>query len=52
MPAAVHHQMPLDGVANQRQIPHDIKDLVTHELVFEAKRVEHACLAEHDGVFE
>ena len=52
MAAAVHDQMPLNRMADQRQIADHIQNLVPHELVLEPQRIEHAGLAEDDRVLE
>ena len=52
VPAPMDDQMPHDGVTDERQVSHNIQNLVTHELVVEAQRVEHTRLAEHHGVLE
>ena len=39
VPAAVHHQMSLDGMADQCQVADDVENLVPDELVFEAQRI-------------
>ena len=51
--AAMRHEMADHGVAHQREVADDVEDLVTHELVVEAKGVvEHARLTEDDRVVE
>ena len=52
MPAAMDHQMALNRMANQCQIPHDVENLVAHELVLETQRIQHAGLAEYDRILE
>ena len=39
-------------MADQRQVADHVEDLVAHELVFEAQRVQHAGVADDDGVLE
>jgi len=52
VPAAMHDEMSLNRMADEREVADDIQNLVTHELVFEPQRIEHGGLAEDDGVFE
>ena len=40
--ATMHHEMPEDGIADEREIANHVQDLVTDELVLEAERIEDA----------
>ena len=52
MAAAMHDQVAQNRMADERQVANHVQNLVADELVLEPKRVEHAGLAEHDGVLE
>ena len=49
---AMGDDMTDDRISDERQVTNDVQDLVTHELIFEAQGVQHAGVADDDGVFE
>ncbi len=52
MAGAMGDDVTDDRISDERQVTDDVQDLVTHELVFEAQGVQHAGVADDDGVFE
>ena len=52
VPGPVRHDVPDDGVSDQREIADDVEHLVTDELVLEPERIEHTGFAQHDRVVE
>ena len=50
--AAMRDEMADDRIPDERHVADDVENLVAHELVLEAQRVERAGLAEHDRVLE
>ena len=53
MTRTVGHEMADDRMPHEREVADRIENLVPHEFVFEAESVvQHAGLAEHDGVVE
>ena len=52
VPGAVRHDVTDDGMADQGEVADEVENLVAHELVIEAQRVEDAGVADDDRVLE
>ena len=52
MAGAMRDDVTDDGISDQRQVADDIENLVADEFVFETQRIQHAGVADHDGVLE
>ena len=52
VPGAMRDDVADDRMADERQVADDVENLVTDELVLEPQRVQHAGVANDDGVLE